>query len=126
MSVLDDETAAVLDDFRKAIAEHETRLAKNRRKSRKSDAAMQTQALLEITLDSLKHTLQQIEKSHEVVATSHALLEEIEENERRRTETAVIVPIRSRGGSTREQHGPFAEARPSESAFWCQPGAKTR
>ena len=37
MSVLNDETAAVLDDLRKAIVESETRLAKGRRKSRKPD-----------------------------------------------------------------------------------------
>ena len=116
MSVLNDETTAVLDDLRKTIVECETRLAKGRRKSRKSDAnALQTQALLEITLNSLKHTLQQIEKSHEVVATSHTLLEEIEENERHRADqaghTVAIVPIRSRGGSTREQRAPFAEER---------------
>ena len=91
MSVLNDETTAMLDDLRKVIDECEIRLAKGRRKSRKLDAdAMQTQGLLEITLHSLKNTLQQIEKSHEVVASSHALLEEIEENERRRAETAAF------------------------------------
>ena len=115
MSGMDDERAAVLDGLRKAIVEHETRLAKGRRQSRQSDAdARQTQALLKITLNSLKHTLQQIEKSHEVVATSHTLLKEIEENERRRADqaghTVAIVPIRSRDGSTREQRAPFAEA----------------
>ena len=88
MPVLNDETAAVLDGLRKTIAEYETRLAKGRRKSRKSDGdALQTQALLKITLNSLKHTLQQIEKSHEVVAISHVLLEEMEENERRRADS---------------------------------------
>ena len=35
---------------------------------------VQTQVLLELTIDSLKHTLQQIEKTQKVVATSQALL----------------------------------------------------
>jgi len=88
MPVVNDEVANVLDDLRKAIVEHESRLAEGRRKIRRSDAETHNiQALLEITLNSLKHTLEQIEKSQEVVATSHALLEEIEKNERRRPST---------------------------------------
>jgi hypothetical protein len=88
MSIRNVETAAVRDDLRKVIGD-ETRLAKGRRKSGKFDAdATQTQALLKMTFNSLKHTLQQIEKSHEMVATSHALLQELEENERRRTDQA--------------------------------------
>ena len=86
MSVLNDETAAMLDDLKKAIAEHETRLANGRRKSMKSDA--RAMALLKIMLNLLKRTLQQIEKSNVVVANSHALLEEIEENNRRRAAQA--------------------------------------
>ena len=73
-----------IDDLRRAIAEQETRLAQHRRKSRKSDAdALQILALFEMTLDSLKHTLHQIEKTNKAVSTSHSLLNEIERNERR-------------------------------------------
>ena len=78
------ETAAIVDDLRKAIVEYEARIAKGRRQYLKSPTdAMQTQALLESTLHSLKRTLQHIEKSHKLVATSHALLEATEQNERR-------------------------------------------
>ena len=79
----------MLDDLRKAIAEYEARLAKGRRTPRKyHHEIMQTQALLVITLNSLKHTLHQIEKSHQMVATSHALLEEVAQIERRRADQA--------------------------------------
>ena len=92
MSALNDETAVVVDDLRKVIAECETRLARGRRKSRKSHTevthaqALKAQALLEVTLNSLKRTLYQIEKSHEVVATSHTLLEKMEQDKRHRVD----------------------------------------
>lgn len=87
MSTLNDETAVMVDDLRKVIAECETRLAHGRRKSRKSHTEVtQAQALLEVTLNSLKRTLYQIEKSHEVVATSHTLLEKMEQDKRHRVD----------------------------------------
>ena len=83
----------MLDDLRKAIAEYEARLAKGRRTPRKyHHEIMQTQALLVITLNSLIHTLHQIEKSHQMVATSHALLEELAQVERRKAERNSAFP----------------------------------
>jgi len=74
--------SVVNDDLRKAIAEAETRLAKGRRKYWKSVETMQTQACLEATFYSLNDTLQQLEKSHHVVAASLELLEEMKQHER--------------------------------------------
>jgi hypothetical protein len=66
----------MFDDLRKAIAVHESRLAKVQRQSRRSDAdTLHTQDLLEMTLDSLRDTLQKMEKSQKAIATSQALLE---------------------------------------------------
>ena len=75
--------SAVLDEVRKTI-EHESRLSQDRRIIRKSDAdALKAQALWEMTLISLQHARHQITKSHGLIATSHALLEQLEAIERR-------------------------------------------
>ena len=82
-----DDKEVVLDGLRKAIAEYENRLTKGRRKSRNADVR-HTQILLEDTFSLLKDALQHIEKSHEVIATSQALLEEMRQNEMRRADQA--------------------------------------
>lgn len=74
---MNDEPATVLNDLRKALAKSEARLAKCRSKHRKSLEVRQVQALLEHTHDSLKESLEQIEKSHHAIAMSLKLLEKM-------------------------------------------------
>ena len=84
MSLLDDDKEVVLDRLRKAIAKHETRLANGRGKSRHPEVR-HAQTFLKETLNALKHTLQLLEKSHEMIATSNALLEDMKQNGRPRS-----------------------------------------
>jgi len=71
-------------------------VAEGRRKFRKSDAnALQIQALWKEAFNCYKRTLHQIEKSQEVVATAHALLNKMQENERHQITQTVENQVKS-------------------------------
>lgn len=89
MPLLDAKMAILLDGLKKAVAECEARLANGRLTSKKfHPEVMKTQANLVTTLNLLKDTLEQIELSHEVIATSHVLLAELKQFERPFTDQA--------------------------------------
>jgi len=84
-----DKTAGVLNEVRRIIAAYETCIAEDRRTIRNSDAhVMKTKGILQFGRNALIHTRQQIETGYQVIATSHALLEQLEESGRRRTDQA--------------------------------------